>query len=72
MVIRMKTNDYVKFMTQQFVSYIDSPAEEKKQRKQEKKEEKELFTSKWFGILPLALKMLVDKEKKDGNKKNIG
>lgn len=60
----MKTNDYVKFMTEQIVTYMDSPTEEKKQKKREKQEEKELFASKWFGVLPLALKVFREKNKK--------
>lgn len=36
----MKTNDYVKYMTQQFVQYMDQPKEERKTKKIQKKEER--------------------------------
>lgn len=29
----MSTNDYVRFITQQFVSYMDAPKEDRKQKK---------------------------------------
>jgi hypothetical protein len=48
----MKTNDYLKFLTQTFVSYIDQPKELKEKARQARKEEKEPFLYKWFGILP--------------------
>ncbi len=67
----MKTNDYVKFMTEQVVTYMNSSTEEKKQKKQDKKEGRELFTSKWFGVLPLALKVLVEKRKESDKRQSI-
>ncbi|WP_442594876.1 YqzE family protein [Neobacillus sp. D3-1R] len=48
----MKTNDYVKYLTQTVVKYIDQPKEDRKRVKLAKKEEKEPFLVKWFGILP--------------------
>lgn len=36
----MKTNDYVKYMTQQFVKYIDTPRDERKERKEVRKKQK--------------------------------
>jgi YqzE-like protein len=63
----MKTNDYVKYMTQQFVTYIDSPKEERKQKREMKKSEKEAFVNRWFGVLPLGVSLMYRryKEKKD-------
>nr|WP_029191111.1 YqzE family protein [Ornithinibacillus scapharcae] len=56
----MKGNDYVKFMTQQVVSYIDLPKEERKQRKLNQKAEKQypVLGNKWFGVLPYAIKSI--------------
>lgn len=48
----MKTNDYVKYLTQTVVKYIDQPKEERKRLKQEKKEAEATFLFRWFGILP--------------------
>ncbi|MHC0035936.1 YqzE family protein [Pseudoneobacillus sp. C159] len=48
----MKTNDYVKYLTQTFVKYIDQPKVERELAKLAKKDEKEPFVYKWFGIFP--------------------
>lgn len=53
----MKSNDYIKYMTEQFVSYLDSPVEERKRRKTNQKSSKGI-SNKWFGVLPLALKTI--------------
>ncbi|WP_096188443.1 YqzE family protein [Evansella halocellulosilytica] len=60
----MKTNDYVKFMTQQFVTYVDQPKEERIARKQQKKEMKLPKSYKWFGLVPFSLSLTAKKLKK--------
>lgn len=51
----MKTNDYVKYLTQTVVQYIDQPKMERKKMRQGKKDEKADLLYRWFGILPFAL-----------------
>lgn len=63
----MKTNDYVKYITQTVVQYIDQPKDERKKLRLEKKDRKATFMYRWFGIIPYAL-MLRMREKK-GHKK---
>jgi hypothetical protein len=48
----MKTNDYVKYLTQTVVQYIDQPKDERIKIKQAKKETRASFWYRWFGILP--------------------
>ncbi|MFD3447751.1 YqzE family protein [Microbacteriaceae bacterium 4G12] len=57
----MSTNDYVKFVTQQFVSYMDSPKQDRKQRRVQRRQEKEPFLIRWFGVLPLGTVLLYRK-----------
>ena len=59
-VVRIKGNDYVKFMTQQVVSYMDLPKEERRQRRLNQKANKlqPSIGNKWFGVLPLAIKSI--------------
>lgn len=54
----MKTNDYIKFLTQQFVRYMDVPKDQRKLKRENKKQLKEPFVSSWFGVVPFALMML--------------
>ncbi|WP_449536957.1 YqzE family protein [Ferdinandcohnia sp. Marseille-Q9671] len=62
----MSTNDYVKFVTQQFVKFIDQPKEVRKATKQQRKEELPPLTNRWFGILPLAVTLMFKKNNKKG------
>lgn len=59
----MKTNDYVKYITQTVVQYIDQPQNERKKLRQEKKEQKAGFMYRWFGIVPFVF-MLQLRERK--------
>jgi hypothetical protein len=60
----MKTNDYVKYLTQTVVKYIDQPKEERVRVKMAKKDEKEPFVYKWFGILPYLFYNNMKKKKR--------
>lgn len=59
----MKTNDYVKYLTQTVVKYIDQPKDERKKLKQEKKDGKASFWYRWFGILPYAVFNMMKKKR---------
>lgn len=60
----MKTNDYVKYITKEFVQYIDQPKDERKRLKREKKDRRADFLYRWFGIVPYVL-ILRMRERKD-------
>ncbi|WP_338451651.1 YqzE family protein [Niallia oryzisoli] len=59
----MKTNDYVKYVTQTVVQYIDQPKDERRKLRQEKKDKRATFMYRWFGIIPYVL-MLKLRERK--------
>ncbi|WP_181350092.1 YqzE family protein [Thalassobacillus sp. CUG 92003] len=52
----MSGNDYVKFLTEEMVKYMHMSKEQKQARKAEKPSRKKTYH--WFGVLPLALRML--------------
>jgi hypothetical protein len=58
----MSGNDYVKFMTQEIVKYMELPHEERRKRKKGRKKE-QWISGRWFGLLPFAFKLLVKKKK---------
>lgn len=64
-VIALKTNDYVKYVTQQIVNYVDTPSEQRKKQKEERKENKLPFAYRWFGLIPFALGQVFNKKKKN-------
>jgi hypothetical protein len=57
----MSTNDYIKFLTQQLVQYMDIPSTERKQQRKMKKNNQSPFSHRWFGIIPFSVKMLFKK-----------
>ncbi|NPC93293.1 YqzE family protein [Bacillus sp. WMMC1349] len=60
----MKTNDYVKYMTEQLVKYMDTPKQERKQLKEKRKEARPSSGSyRWLGILPMGCMMLFKRRK---------
>ncbi|WP_042355063.1 YqzE family protein [Bacillus rubiinfantis] len=60
----MKTNDYVRYMTETLVKYADLPKEERKRQRLIKKQTKASFWYRWFGILPYVLYSEVKRRKK--------
>lgn len=60
----MSSNDLVKYMTQQVVSYIDKPKEERQQQRAVRKAKKQPFSFRWFGIIPMSVSMFMNKRKR--------
>ncbi|RSK27824.1 YqzE family protein [Bacillus sp. HMF5848] len=60
----MSTNDYVKYVTQQVVRYIDQPKAQRKHTKQTKRAQRDPFVTRWFGILPFAFQMIMKRNRK--------
>ncbi|WP_174613790.1 YqzE family protein [Virgibacillus ihumii] len=58
----MNGNEYIKFMTQEFTSFIDSTSEERKTRRSKRRTEPSVYSSKWLGVLPFALKSVMRKD----------
>lgn len=54
----MSTNDYVKFVTQQVVTYMNNPKEDRVQKRLQRRLEKEPFLKRWFGVIPLSISLL--------------
>jgi len=65
-MIVLSGNDYVKFMTEELVSYLNLSTDEKKKRKTERKNKSGSFSSHWFGIVPMAFQLLFNKKRNSG------
>ncbi|WP_163581100.1 YqzE family protein [Gracilibacillus saliphilus] len=59
----MSNNDYVKYMTQRIVKYMDTPKDERKKLKEARKQQEIAYSNKWFGVLPFAFRLLIQKRK---------
>lgn len=58
----VSSQDLIKFLTQQFVQYMDTPKDIRQQHKQQKKELRVHWKQQWFGMIPQALSMLFKKQ----------
>lgn len=47
--------ELIKFLTQRFVQYLETPRDERRKRRQAK----EPWTVRWFGMIPLSLRILI-------------
>ncbi len=62
-----KSDELVKYITQRVVHYIDTPKDERKERRSQRKK-KEPWSMKWFGMIPFAVSLWVDKKKRRAEK----
>lgn len=60
----MKTNDYVKYLTVEWLNYMDQPKEIRKEQKKSHKGTRPPLLSHWFGIIPLSIGMLFKRNEK--------
>ncbi|WP_138751980.1 YqzE family protein [Paenibacillus sinopodophylli] len=50
-----KGDEYVKYITEQFVNYIETPREERKQTRMSAKARREPWLTRWFGLGPMSI-----------------
>lgn len=50
-----KGDEYVKFMTEKFVAYIETPREERRQSRTSAKARREPWLTRWFGWGPMSI-----------------
>ena len=50
-----KADEYVKYLTEQFVNYMERPREERKQLRSSAKASREPWLTRWFGWGPVSL-----------------
>ncbi|MDQ0161366.1 YqzE family protein [Aeribacillus alveayuensis] len=60
----MSTNDYLKFITEQVIKFMDTPKEERKIQRKKRKSENPSFLNVWFGIIPFSIALSIKKRKK--------
>ncbi|WP_274363628.1 YqzE family protein [Paenibacillus thermotolerans] len=53
-----KGEELVKYITQRVVTYIDLPPEQRKQRKLARIQSREPWHYRYFGMIPMAIKLL--------------
>ncbi|WLD92045.1 YqzE family protein [Alkalihalobacillus sp. AL-G] len=58
----MSTNDFVKYLTQQFVRHFDQPKEKRREKRTSRKDHKPPMSVQWFGLVPMAISMLIKRK----------
>jgi len=53
----MSFQEYLKYLTKRFVLFLETPAEERKKQKTPR----ESWGSRWFGAIPMSIKLLLKK-----------
>lgn len=53
----MSFQDYLKYVTKRFVEFVETPKEERKKQKIPR----EAWSSRWFGAIPMSIKLLFRK-----------
>ncbi|UVI27931.1 YqzE family protein [Paenibacillus spongiae] len=48
-------DELIKYMTQQLVTYMETPQEQRKLKREAAKAAKEPWLTRWFGIAPLGI-----------------
>ncbi|WP_040985292.1 YqzE family protein [Oceanobacillus jeddahense] len=67
----MKSNDYIRFLTEEMVKYMNLSSEEKEERKQKKKNSSsQLYSNKWLGVIPFSIQSWYRKRKNSRNESN--
>ena len=51
----MKSNDYIRFLTEEMMKYMHLSAEEKEERKQKKKTSNLFYSNRWLGVIPFSI-----------------
>jgi len=55
-----KADELIKYLTEQFVNYMETPREVRKQTRASQRELREQWQYRWFGMIPLAIRMWAD------------
>lgn len=55
----MSNHTYLKFLTEEFIKYLNIPKEERRRNKEAGKHDKTAPLNRWFGLLPFSLRLFI-------------
>lgn len=53
----MSSQDYIKYLVQQAVQYMDTPKDQRRERRRERRDNRLSWSQQWFGMVPFGIKM---------------
>ncbi|WP_203361771.1 YqzE family protein [Bacillus sp. REN10] len=57
----MSIYELIRYSTHKILAYLNEPKQERKEKRQRRKTERPAFSSRWFGVVPWALRQLFRK-----------
>jgi len=54
---RLKPSEWLKWITEQFVLYLDTPRDIRRERRRQRRRMQPPWSVRWFGLVPLGLSM---------------
>ncbi|PYI56518.1 YqzE family protein [Paenibacillus flagellatus] len=51
----MKTDDYIKYLTERVVAYMDTPPDVRKEQRSRLKSSRAPWYVRWFGMVPVSV-----------------
>ncbi|MCS1350551.1 YqzE family protein [Mechercharimyces sp. CAU 1602] len=65
----MSSEAFLKYLVKEMVTYMDMPKEEIKKKKEEKKQQRMPFLMRWFGLIPLSVRLFAQQQQHRFRKK---
>lgn len=62
----MDGEDWVKYVTERFLAFVNTPKEERKQARSSKKSMREDWATRWFGQIALSVRIWANNRKRGG------
>ncbi|MDF2669923.1 MAG: hypothetical protein K0R67_2229 [Paenibacillus sp.] len=59
----IKSEDLIKYITEQVVTFMETPADVRKENRKVLRGQKEPWKSRWFGMIPFAISMWLEERK---------
>ncbi|MBA4603458.1 YqzE family protein [Thermoactinomyces mirandus] len=63
----MSFKDWITYLLQRFLWYVETPRSE---RKELKRSQKEPWSTRWFGLVPFSMKMALNRQRRMRGRSN--
>ncbi|MDA8351972.1 MAG: YqzE family protein [Firmicutes bacterium] len=59
----MSTQDFLKYLVQEMVKYMDTPRDRRREERISRKQQRPSWGVRWFGMVPFGMKMFTHKQR---------
>lgn len=68
-LLAIKTEEYIKYLTEKVIAYMDMPPEVRKEQRSLQRSARDPWHVRWFGMIPLSLALLWKRRQERKRKK---